>query len=79
MKHEKAGASCVKNMLSKQCLITGEGSRVIESTTTECLLFPEIFAKPAVLHFDHRQGSSDGGAVLLKAAERGYGDISIVV
>ncbi|WP_211256338.1 transposase, partial [Edaphobacter aggregans] len=23
--------------------------------------------------FDQRQGSSDGGAILLKAAERGYG------
>jgi len=46
---------------------------LIDFTTTECLLFPEIFAKPAVLHFDQRQGSSDGGAILLKAAERCYG------
>jgi hypothetical protein len=37
------------------------------------LLFPEIFAKPVMLGFDQRQGSSDGGAVLLKAAERRYG------
>jgi hypothetical protein len=36
-------------------------------------LFPEIFAKPAVLQFDQRQGSSDGGAILLKAADRRYG------
>jgi hypothetical protein len=43
-----------------------------ENSTTECLLFPEIFAKPTVLEFDQRQGSSDGGAVLLKAAERRY-------
>ena len=42
-------------------------------TTTECLLFPEMFAKPAVSKFDRRQGSSDGGAVRLKAAERRYG------
>jgi len=42
-------------------------------TTTECLLFPEIFVKPAVLQFDQRQSSSDGGAILLKAAERCYG------
>ena len=42
-------------------------------TTTECLLFTDLFAKPAVLKFDQRQGSSDGGAVLLKAAERRYG------
>jgi len=40
------------------------------------LLFPEIFAKPVVLEFDQRQGSSDGGAVLLKAAEQRYGLIA---
>jgi hypothetical protein len=40
------------------------------------LLFPEIFAKPVVLEFDQRQGSSDGGAVLLKAAENRYGLIA---
>jgi hypothetical protein len=40
------------------------------------LLFPEIFAKPVILEFDHRQGSSDGGAVLLKAAETRYGLIA---
>ena len=47
-----------------------------DSTATQRLLFPEIFAKPVVLEFDQRQGSSDGGAVLLKAAERGYGLIA---
>ena len=73
MKDEKAKTSCVKNMLSRQCLINRKGLRLIDFTTTECLLFPEIFAKPAVLHFDQRQGSSDGGAILLKAAERCYG------
>jgi len=46
---------------------------VSKDTTTECLLFPEIFSKPSVLQFDQRQGSSDGGAILLKAAERRYG------
>jgi hypothetical protein len=40
------------------------------------LLFPEIFTKPVMLEFDQRQGSSDGGAVLLKAAERRYGLIA---
>ena len=48
---------------------------MIDFTTTQCLLFPEIFAKPAVLQFDQRQGSSDGGSILLKAAERRYGSI----
>ncbi|MGH9453915.1 MAG: IS1380 family transposase [Terriglobia bacterium] len=42
-------------------------------TTTQCLLFPEIFGKPVVAQFDQRQGSSDGGAVLLKAADRRLG------
>jgi hypothetical protein len=46
---------------------------VVDDSTTQCLLFPEIFAKPAVLQFDQRLGSSDGGAVLLKAADRRYG------
>jgi hypothetical protein len=45
-------------------------------TATERLLFPEIFAKPVILEFDQRQGSSDGGAVLLKAAESRYGLIA---
>ena len=43
-----------------------------ENSTTECLLFPDFFAKPVTMQFDQRQGSSDGGAVLLKAAERRY-------
>ena len=42
-------------------------------TATECLLFPDIFAKPVVAQFDQRQGSSDGGALLLKAADRRLG------
>jgi hypothetical protein len=43
---------------------------VTEHTTTDCLLFPDIFERPVVAKFDQRQGSSDGGAILLKAAER---------
>jgi len=41
-----------------------------EDTTTQCLLFPEIFDRPVVAKFDQVQGSSDGGAILLKAADR---------
>jgi len=44
-----------------------------EHTTTDCLLFPDIFDRPVVAKFDQRQGSSDGGAILLKAAERRLG------
>jgi hypothetical protein len=47
-----------------------------EDSTAERLLFPELFAKPVVMEFDQRQGSSDGGALLLKAAERRYGLIA---
>ena len=42
-------------------------------TTTQCLLFPGIFSKPVTAQFDQRQGSSDGGAILLKAADQRLG------
>src|SRR5271166_863041 len=44
-----------------------------EDSTTQCLLFPGIFRKPVVAQFDQREGSSDGGALLLKGADRHYG------
>jgi hypothetical protein len=44
-----------------------------EHTITECLLFLDIFDRPVVAKFDQRQGSSDGGAILLKAAEQQLG------
>ena len=44
-----------------------------DNSTTQCLLFPGIFRKPVVAQFDQQQGSSDGGAVLLRAADRHYG------
>jgi hypothetical protein len=43
---------------------------VSEHTTTQCVLFPGIFKRPVVAQFDQSQGSSDGGAVLLKAADQ---------
>jgi hypothetical protein len=42
---------------------------VLKPTTTQCL-FPDLLAKPVVARFDVDHGSSDGGAVLLKAADR---------
>lgn len=36
------------------------------------LVVPDLFAKPVTIEFDQRQGSSDGGAVLLKATGRRY-------
>src|SRR6202008_82877 len=46
---------------------------VREHTTTQCVLFPGISRRPVVAQFDQSQGSSDGGAVLLKAADRQLG------
>src|SRR6202522_511531 len=43
-----------------------------DDSTTQCLLFPGIFRKPIVAQFDQREGSSDGGALLLQAADRHY-------
>ena len=47
-----------------------------EHTTTQCVLFPGIFKRPVIAKFDQLQGSSDGGAVLLKAADRELGLIT---
>jgi hypothetical protein len=42
-------------------------------TIPQTVLFPNLFDKPLVARFDQPQASSDGGAVLLKAAEERYG------
>jgi Transposase DDE domain group 1 len=47
-----------------------------EHTTTQCFLFPELFDRPTLAQFDQERGSSDGGAIMLKAAERRLGIIS---
>src|SRR5882724_2577642 len=44
-----------------------------DDSTTQRLLFPGMFRKPIVTQFDQREGSSDGGALLLKAADRHNG------
>jgi len=46
---------------------------VSDDNTTQCLLFPGIFRKPVVAQFSQRDGSSDGGALLLKAADCSLG------
>jgi Transposase DDE domain group 1 len=46
---------------------------VSEHTTAQCVLFPGIFGRPVVAQFDQSKGSSDGGAVLLKAADHQLG------
>ena len=42
-------------------------------TIPQTVLFPELFDKPLVVTFDQAHASSDGGAILLNAAERRYG------
>ena len=44
-----------------------------DSTTTPCLLFPDFCDRPLTALFDLPNASSDGGAVLLKAADRRLG------
>jgi hypothetical protein len=44
-----------------------------DDTIPHTVLFPDLFDKPLVATFDQPHASSDGGAVLLKAAERRYG------
>ncbi len=42
-------------------------------STTQSVLFPELFGKPLVARFDRPHASSDGSAVLLRAADRRLG------
>lgn len=49
-----------------------------DPTTTQCLLFPDLLDKPVVAQFDQEHASSDGGALLLKAADRRLGLIDIL-
>ena len=42
-------------------------------TIPQTVLFPDLFNKPVVATFDQPNASSDGGAILLKAAEARYG------
>lgn len=44
-----------------------------DDTIPQTVLFPDLLDKPLVATFDQPHASSDGGAVLLKAAERRYG------
>jgi Transposase DDE domain group 1 len=42
-------------------------------TIPQTVLFPDLFNKPLVATFDQPNASSDGGAILLKAADARYG------
>lgn len=42
-------------------------------STTQCWLFPGLFSRQVSVAFDQERGSSDGGAILLKAADERLG------
>ena len=44
-----------------------------EDTTTQSVLFLELLRRPVVVRLDQRHGSSDGGAILLKACDERLG------
>jgi hypothetical protein len=44
-----------------------------DATIPQTVLFPDLFNQPLVATFDQPNASSDGGAILLKAAEARYG------
>lgn len=46
---------------------------MVDLSTTQCWLFPELLSKPLLVRFDEEMGSSDGGAVFLKAADERLG------
>ena len=41
-----------------------------DTTVPQTVLFPDLFDRPLVASFDQAHASSDGGAILLKAADR---------
>lgn len=46
---------------------------MLPGTVAQTVLFHDLFSKPLVARFDRSHASSDGGAVLLKAADRRLG------
>jgi hypothetical protein len=50
-----------------------EAPTVSDDNTTECWLFADLAKRPVTVRFDQERGSSDGGAVLLGAADRRLG------
>jgi hypothetical protein len=45
------------------------GFCVSEDNIRQSVLFPDLYSKPLLVRFDERHGSSDGGAILLKACD----------
>jgi len=46
---------------------------VSEDNTRQSVLFPDLYSKSLRVQFDERHGSSDGGAILLKACDAALG------
>jgi hypothetical protein len=72
MKHKKAKAECAKNVLTRRHLQHRKGLRLTDFTATQSVLFWELEKRPVALSFDQTHGSSDGGAILLSAANQRY-------
>ena len=66
-------ASVCQNAVAHKRFWHNGGSCVTNPTIPQTVRFPDLVDKPLVATFDREQASSDGGAVLLKAAERVYG------
>ena len=45
-----------------------------DSTPTQCLLFSGLGKRPVTAFFDQTEGTSDGGAILLEASNRRFGN-----
>lgn len=45
----------------------------MSDSATQSVLFPTLFSKPVHMSFDERAMSSDGGGLLLKAADERLG------
>ena len=63
-------------MVESRChtdLLHTEAFALNDETIPQSVLFPDLFNKPVIATFDQPHASSDGGAVLLKAAEARYG------
>ena len=50
-----------------------------DPTIAQTVLFPDVFDKPVGAAFDRERASSEGGAILLKAADRVYGLVKTCV
>jgi hypothetical protein len=62
-------APVVVERLCYKTIHHSRGFCVTNDTTAQSVLFPDLFRRPVVAKFDQPHGSSDGGAILLKACD----------